>query len=232
MDDAFKKWLENRQAQADSGAPPAIERRFLPFEVRMVGDDAVVDAPKKISGHGSVWNTPADLYYFVELVKPGAFLESIAQDDIRCLFNHDSNLLLGRNKANTLRLFEDEVGLGFECIPGDTSVARDVVSHINRGDVSQCSIGFNALDEETYKQDGIWYREITKAKLWDVSPVTFPAFVQTDVSMRSAEMAVKRFRSGPEQSDQLAAIAAEAERTLGLSVIDRRFKELQVARAR
>lgn len=232
MDEAFKKWLEQRQAQTDSGAPPPIERRFIPFEVRMEGDGVTADTPKKITGHGSVWNTPADLYYFVELVKPGAFLESIANDDIRCLFNHDSNLLLGRNKAQTLRLFEDEVGLGFECIPGDTSVARDVVSHITRGDVSQCSIGFNALDEETYKQDGIWYREITKAKLWDVSPVTFPAFVQTDVSMRSAEMAVKRFRSGPEDSEQLAAIAVEAQRKAGLALIDHRFKELQLARAK
>lgn len=141
-----------------------------------------------IIGHAAVFNQLSeDLGGFREQVAPGAFVESIAKDDIRALFNHDSNVVLGRNLAKTLRLVEDEMGLAVEIDPPATTAARDIITAIERGDVSGMSIGFTVRPNGSnwgQDDDGNWVRTITAAKLWDVSPVTFPAYPQTDVALR------------------------------------------------
>ena len=162
-----------------------MERRSYDF------DELVIEhreyEPRKIVGHAAMFNRVADIGWFRERIAPGAFADSIKEDDIRALWNHDPNHVLGRNKAGTLRLSEDEKGLKVEITPPDTQTARDLIVSIDRGDISQMSFGFEVKAEswERGKEDEKDTRTLTKAKLWDVSPVTFPAYVETDVAVRS-----------------------------------------------
>ena len=142
-----------------------------------------------IVGLAAVIDQPTEIYPgFVESIAPGAFVDSIGRDDIRALFNHEANRILGRTKAGTLRLAEDEVGLRYE-IDADlrsTSV-RDVYLAIQRKDVTQSSFGFDIVAESwIYPQaDEPVQHVIEQVNLWDVSPVTFAAFPQTEVDART-----------------------------------------------
>ncbi len=144
-----------------------------------------------IEGHAAVFDswseTLGGIFPFKEKVRKGAFAESIGRDDIRALFNHDPNYVLGRNRAGTLELVEDDVGLRVRITPPDTSWARDITTSIRRGDISQMSIGFVVEDDEWSSQDGIDTRELKKVRLFDVSPVTFPAYTGTDVGVRAMQ---------------------------------------------
>ncbi len=147
------------------------------------------EAGLKIRGHAAIFNTLSqNLGGFVEKIAPGAFLESIAKDDIRALWNHDDSLVLGRNTAGTLTLVEDEQGLYVEITPPDTQIGKDAVTLIQRKDVTQMSFGFLVPEDgDVWEEMGYqnYVRTIVKATLFDVSPVTFPAYLQTDVEARS-----------------------------------------------
>jgi len=160
------------------------ERRTLHSEFRVEQRE---DGKKLIRGHAAVFNVETDLGWFRERIAPGAFSESIGKDDVRALFNHDENFILGRNKAGTLTMREDEQGLYVEIDPPDTQVARDLVTSIERGDISQMSFGFQTIKDswETEENAAKDLRTLEKVKLWDVSPVTFPAYQETDVAVRS-----------------------------------------------
>ena len=160
------------------------ERRTLHSEFRVEQRE---DGKKLIRGHAAVFNSETDLGWFRERIAPGAFTESIGKDDVRALFNHDENFILGRNKAGTLTMREDEQGLYVEIDPPDTQVARDLVTSIERGDISQMSFGFQTIKDswETEENAAKDLRTLEKVKLWDVSPVTFPAYQETDVAVRS-----------------------------------------------
>ena len=150
----------------------AVERR---------GDD-----PAKITGHAAVFDVIAGDGWFREKVAPGAFSESLKTDDIRSLWNHDTNIVLGRNRAKTLKLWEDDIGLAVEITPPDTQMVRDLVESIARGDVSQMSFGFQVLRQTwVEEEDEKDLRIIDKVKLWEVSPVTFPFYEDTDVALNS-----------------------------------------------
>lgn len=139
-----------------------------------------------ITGHAAVFNSLSeDLGGWKETILPGAFSDSIKRDDIRALWNHDANYVLGRNRSGTLRLSEDSVGLAIENDFPDTIYARDLVKIIDRGDVSQMSFGFYTLRDNWRIEGGLVIRELIEAQLFDVSPVTYPAYPQTDVAMRS-----------------------------------------------
>lgn len=144
-----------------------------------------------IEGHAAVFDswseTLGGIFPFKEKVRKGAFAESIGRDDIRALFNHDPNYVLGRNRAGTLELVEDDVGLRVRITPPGTSLARDITTSIRRGDISQMSIGFVVEDDEWSSKDGIDTRELKKVRLFDVSPVTFPAYTATDVGVRAMQ---------------------------------------------
>jgi len=160
------------------------ERRTLHSEFRVEQRE---DGKKLIRGHAAVFNSETDLGWFRERIAPGAFSESIGKDDVRALFNHDENFILGRNKAGTLTMREDEQGLYVEIDPPDTQVGRDLVTSIERGDISQMSFGFQTIKDswETEENAAKDLRTLEKVKLWDVSPVTFPAYQETDVAVRS-----------------------------------------------
>lgn len=142
-----------------------------------------------ITGYAAMFNSQSeDLGGFVEVIRPGAFTKTLANDaDIRCLFNHDESLILGRTKSKTLTVTQDEVGLYFECQLPNTTVARDLYESISRGDVDQCSFGFYCNDDNWIPSaDGFsLLREVIEADVFDVSAVTYPAYQATSVNARS-----------------------------------------------
>lgn len=142
---------------------------------------------EKIVGHAAVFDTIGDGGWFREKIAPGAFSNTIDRDDVRALFNHNADYVLGRNKAGTLIMREDDKGLWVEIDPPDTQFARDLVTSISRGDISQMSFGFEIIKEERQKGENgepdIF--ELREVKLWDVSPVTFPFYKETDVTVHA-----------------------------------------------
>lgn len=163
-----------------------IERRVFDAELRVERREG---EPAKITGHAAVFNLLSeDLGGFRERVTPGCFTDTISTDDIRALFNHDPSIVLGRNRAGTLKLREDERGLAFDIELPDTQAGRDLVTSIERGDVSGNSFGFRTLTDEWAMEDGESVRTLVKVRLFDVSPATFPAYPQTDLALRSLEV--------------------------------------------
>nr|DAN69532.1 MAG TPA: prohead serine protease [Caudoviricetes sp.] len=163
------------------------EIRMLPLQELRIEDEEAGE----IIGHASVFNSWSELlgglFPFKEIVRKGAFIDTIKVDDIRALFNHDPNFVLGRNKAGTLELEEDDIGLKVRILLPNTQTAKDLVENIRRGDISQMSIGFIVEDDSWGTKDGIDIREIKKVQLFDVSIVTFPAYTQTDCGVRAME---------------------------------------------
>lgn len=161
------------------------------FEVREEGEKL------KIEGYFAVFGDKYEMWPgAVEEIAPGAFATTIKNDDIRALINHDTTLVLGRNKAGTLELREDDHGLwgSIEINPKDSD-AVNAHERVKRGDVSQCSIGMDILEEVTdYLDDGSVHWMIKSVKLWEVSICTFPAYEETSVEARKADYAniVKR----------------------------------------
>jgi len=140
----------------------------------------------KIVGYAAVFNQLSeDLGGFREKIAPGAFRKTIQEADIRALWNHDSNYVLGRNKSGTLKLEEDNHGLRIEITPPNTTWARDLITSIKRGDVDQMSFGFRAIKDRWEVDDGQNIRTLLEVSLFDVSPVTYPAYSQTAVSTRA-----------------------------------------------
>lgn len=149
-----------------------------------------------IEGYFSVFNSPYELWEGAsEIVAEGAFDNTLG-GDIRCLIDHDTRLVLGRNKAGTLELKADTHGLwGRVKINPKDSDAMNLYERVKRGDVDQCSFGFDILREETEFLPSDEIRWIIKeVKLYEVSVVTFPAYTETSVSARKNEYAeiVKR----------------------------------------
>jgi uncharacterized protein len=141
------------------------------------GHAAVFGQTALITGWFSEWT---------EKVSRCAFKKTIKEADVRFLINHDPNLVLGRNKAGTLRLAEDDVGLDTDADMAPTSYGQDMAISLERGDVTQMSYAFEVV-KETWDWDADPpARTIEEVRLWDVSVVTYPAFTETDASLRSA----------------------------------------------
>lgn len=169
-----------------------LERRAVEIkELRIDTGQNGENSPPTIEGYASVFDTLSESlggpFPFRERVERGAFAETIVQDDIRALFNHDPNYCLGRNKAGTLKLAEDEKGLLVQILPPNNSWANDLLESIKRGDITQMSFGFYVLDDEWRAEGGEDLRILKKVKLFDVSPVTFPAYTQTECNVRSLD---------------------------------------------
>jgi HK97 family phage prohead protease len=168
-----------------------IERRLFVVESLSIveADDGRGAKKPVIRGHAAVFNQLSDdLGGFREQIVPGAFSEAIERDDVRALVNHESSKVLGRNKSGTLRMSEDATGLLVEIDPPDTSYARDLLESMRRGDITQMSFGFGVKPggQDWAKDDeGRTIRTLKKLRLFDVSPVTYPAYPQTDVAVRS-----------------------------------------------
>ena len=143
----------------------------------------------RIEGYFAVFNSNYEITSDMsESVAPGAFTNTLA-DDIRALVNHDTTLVLGRTSAHTLELHEDEHGLwGSISINPKDSDAMNLYERVKRGDVSQCSFGFDMIKEDTeIREDGSMHWTIREVKLYEVSCVTFPAYESTNIDARSKE---------------------------------------------
>jgi HK97 family phage prohead protease len=167
---------------------PEFERRVFALDgIRIEKREGAAGAT--LRGHAAVFNQLSeDLGGFREQISAGAFSEAIGKDDVRALWNHDPNFVLGRNLSKTLSLAEDSRGLAIEIQLPDTQTIRDlVVAPIERGDVSQMSFGFSVRPggQDWAKDDnGQTVRTLKRVRLFDVSPVTFPAYTSTDVAVR------------------------------------------------
>jgi len=173
-----------------------IERRCFPVsELRTIADD---NGLRHITGYAAVFNCLSeDLGGFLEKIDPGAFTESIVNDDVRALKNHNSDYVLGRNKRKTLALSEDTRGLKIDCIPPKAQWAMDYMESIDRGDVDQMSFGFRTISDRWETIDGKEVRTLMKVELFDVSPVTFPAYPDTEVGLRALAEYKKSAASPP-----------------------------------
>ncbi len=198
-----------------STGPPEIERRSVEMiELRVVQEDG---AKPKIRGHAAVFNKLSEpMWGFREQISPGAFQKTLAKDDIRALFNHDPNFVLGRNKAKTLTLAEDDKGLYIEIDPPDTQWARDLQETIRRGDISQMSFGFIvSKDEWLNEKNKESIRTLLEVKLFDVSPVTFPAYPQTSVKVRDYLQALNETDAESDPPGTPPKEGSDASRTEG-----------------
>jgi HK97 family phage prohead protease len=166
------------------------ERRTITGTVhaRAIGDGM----PKEIGGIAAVVNSVTDLGYFEEVITPGAFDYALSREyDIRCLFNHEAELILGRTKADTCNVFVNADGnLEYTWIPDyENPTHMSVVRSIMRGDITQSSFAFT-IKEQTWtdsnKYGTMGKRTITMIdELFDVSPVTYPAYSETEADARS-----------------------------------------------
>lgn len=188
---------------------PERESRFLSASVELRAAANSEDS-KKVFGYAAKFNTESENlgsgeWQIRETIEPGAF-DDVLMDDVRALFNHSDNHILARsrNGEGTLKLGVDDTGLWYEFEAPDTQSGRDLMTSIQRGDVDQSSFSFTVAEggqrwEE--RQDGegpvISKRTITKiARLYDVSPVTFPAYPDATVAMRS----LTEFRNASEEA--------------------------------
>jgi hypothetical protein len=161
-------------------------RAFVGAELRVVQEKG----RRKIVGYASRFNSDSVDMGFIEQVAPGAFKRTLAENaDVRALVDHNPTLILGRSKAGTLTMKEDEKGLHISIDPPDTQAARDIMQSIDRGDIDAMSFGFTTrADAWDYKAEPP-RRTLTDVDLFDVSVVTFPAYPETSVALRSLEHA-------------------------------------------
>lgn len=165
-----------------------IERRNYSTALKRAEGDA---DNYTIAGEASIFGVSYDMGWYDEIIEVGAADLAIQDSDVRCLFNHDPNMILGRTSANTLTVTTDGTKLTYSCIAPDTSYARDLGVSIARGDIAESSFGFTIRKqrwEEHRKEDGSWrdVRYIMEfEKIYDVSPVTYPANPDTSVAKRS-----------------------------------------------
>lgn len=158
-----------------------------------------------IEGYFAVFGQETELWPGAyEEVAPTAF-DTTLSGDIRALINHDSTLVLGRTKAGTLELKTDSRGLwGRAKINREDSDAMNLYARVQRGDVNQCSFGFDILRESTdWRDDGTVKWTLEEVKLWEVSIATFPAYEDTGVQARKAEFEQHRQRQLEQRKNAL-----------------------------
>lgn len=167
-----------------------MELRSFPIELR-----AAKDGDKRtLTGYAAVFDqvttlVRADSWYkgspeIRETIERGAFSKTITQSDQRAVWNHNTDVVLGRRKNGTLRLWEDDKGLGNEITPPDTVMIRDmVIAPIERGDVDQMSFGFRVIADSVLEEDNVITIRLREIDLVEVSPCTIPAYAGTSIGL-------------------------------------------------
>jgi HK97 family phage prohead protease len=191
------------------------------------------DDKSTIGGYAAVFNQETviggGMWGFREQIAPNAFDEALKTDDVRALFNHDPNYVLGRTVSKTLTLSVDKKGLRYDVDLPDTAAGRDVKELVRRGDVSGSSFGFvveeDEWDERDVKKGKLPLRTILRASLFDVSPVTYPAYPTTSVSARSRAESIAEAEKRSQQQ-------AEAEKPADIKARDAIRAQIEAARTR
>ena len=209
-----------------------IEKRTAtaPVALEVRKDDAGTEK-NFITGYASVfYNGKPETEFrlandFVERVSPKAFDGVIDRDDVRALFNHDSNYVLGRSKSGTLKMSVDKRGLKYEIEIPDTSAGRDLMTSIKRGDITGSSFSFT-VDKESYEEkDAVTVRTVEAVTLYDVGPVTYPAYAGTEAQARNAAPAFE-MRAQIKQEKEAENNKIKARQRL--TEIETRLKELEL----
>lgn len=182
------------------------ETRVFDFEQLEVRA-AEGDGPPQIVGYAAVYGRESvDLGGFVEIIEQG-FFSGVLTGDTRSLWNHNSDMPLGRTTNGTLQLRDDETGLHTVTTPPDTSWGRDALVSIGRGDVNQMSFAFSVYEsgERWYqREDGVVVRRLLAGgciELYDISPVTYPAYEATQVSVRAKDKVHELAQAGQMEQD-------------------------------
>lgn len=168
-----------------------MEVRNFDIEIRA----ETLDIDNNLKGYAAIFDSPSKPLMgkngtmFIEVIRSGAFTESLNNPDILALFNHKTDYVLGRVGANTLSLQEDKNGLAVDIIPPNTTIGNDTVISVKRGDIRKMSIGFTVEKERwTRDENGNPLREILKLTLYEVSLVAVPAYDATSIFVRSNEL--------------------------------------------
>lgn len=181
-----------------------VELRYNPGAVKI--EKRAESESNMLVGYASVFNLKSqDLGGFYEIIAPGAF-NDVLENDVRALFNHNENFVLGRTKSGTLRLSTDETGLRYEIDLADSNMANDIARSVERGDIDGSSFAFR-IESDLWEEDseGNIIRIITKiASLRDVGPVTYPAYLDASVAKRSLNEFLEKKTCTPElENDRL-----------------------------
>lgn len=167
------------------------QQRIMQTKFNILRENSQDDSEKIIRGYFALYENETELWdNCYEIITKGAFKDSINKNDIRALINHDTTLVLGRTKAGTLILKEDEKGLYGEIhINSNDTDALNLYERVKRGDVDQCSIGFNIKDEdyEELADGGVRFR-VNEIDLYEVSCCTFPAYEDTSIQARKKDV--------------------------------------------
>lgn len=161
-----------------------LEKRTYNIEFRAGESDG-----QTVSGYAAIYDSVSnELWGFDEVIERGAF-DNADLSDVRALFNHDPNQILARTSSGTLKLGLDDNGLRYEFDLPDTTLGKDLKVMLQRGDISQSSFAFTIKEDSWEERDGkIPLRHIRAIdRVYDVSPVTYPAYEQTSVTARSYE---------------------------------------------
>tara|TARA_R110002111_G_C5860838_1_gene360577 strand:+ start:101 stop:751 length:651 start_codon:yes stop_codon:yes gene_type:complete len=193
-----------------------IENRF---ETREDGQEVVV-------GYGSIWNSRSEnLGGFYEYISPDAISqETIDKSDVRALINHDPNLVLARSTAGNLSLSVDEKGLRYEFSIPETSYGKDLAINMKNGNINQSSFAFTVgSDEWSTDEEGNDIRTITSIeKLYDVSPVTYPAYSQAESDLVVAQRALAMYKENKEIKEEETDLVARSLAQLKIELIKRK----------
>jgi HK97 family phage prohead protease len=187
----------------------------MSLETRTLTRSPEVRATEKgrtIGGYAAIFNSEADIGgYFREVIAPGAFDAALSQD-VRALVDHDTGRIIGRTKAGTLRLKQDDTGLAVEIDLPDTNDGRDLGTLIERGDVSGMSFGFIVTKQTWDETQDPPLRTVEAVDLREVSVVAFPAYDDTSIALRSLDGIREEAKRAQAEHNRLMAAARIAER--------------------
>lgn len=174
------------------------------FELTDVETRATDDGKKVISGYAARFDSlSVPMWGFREKIRYGAFRESLKRNDVKALWNHNSDKVLGSTKAKTLTLAEDEKGLRFEIYPPDTTDGNNAYESIRRGDVSGVSFGFKVEKQEWDESDeNNVIRTLVQVDLREISPTPFPAYQDTSASVRSVTQDYDEYKAEKDKREK------------------------------
>jgi hypothetical protein len=202
------------QTEYKHSLPAGVEHRFSGDVQEVRATDEGVN---RLRGYALKWDQKYQMFGFSESISREA-LKDADLSDVRALLNHDTNIVLGRTTAGTLRLRSDEIGLAYEIDLPDTQAGRDLAISVKRGDITQSSWGFSLNvneDDDWTRSDAGEHRTIKRVRrVWDVSPVTFPANPDTTVAKRSLEAAKSEWQSQQENEEKINQRSAQVRAIL------------------
>lgn len=219
--DQSKRWLKDNRVRWENfvkGKEMEKEIRQMSTEFRVMSEDGV-----QVQGLAAVFNSLSEnLGGFREVIEPGAF-DGVLENDVRALKNHNPDWVLGRTKAGTLEIGVNDQGLWYRYRDPDTSYSRDLLKSLERGDVDQSSFAFT-VDEDKWEEDteGRYIRRIKRFRqLFDVSPVTYPAYPDTTAAKRElSDIESKKAELEAEKERKAQAEKEAAEREAYLRDLD------------